>query len=207
MSTEDNNNDNDGKSNDICANCGKEGNLKACTACNMVKYCNRDCQIAHRPRHKKECKKRTRELHDEKLFNQPPSEHGDCPICFLRLPTLRSGITYKPCCGKLFCIGCNHAPVYDHEGNIVADTCPFCRTPPPTSADEMMQRMKKRVEARDVEAIFSLGGFYDNGDYGLRQNHAKAVELYKQAGELGHAAAYCKVGKSYKLHVDKKKAI
>ena len=37
----------------ICANCGEgeesSGDLKACTACKMVKYCNRDCQIAHRP--------------------------------------------------------------------------------------------------------------------------------------------------------------
>ena len=37
----------------VCANCGKgkeeSGKLKACTACKMVKYCNRECQIAHRP--------------------------------------------------------------------------------------------------------------------------------------------------------------
>ena len=40
---------------DTCACCGKEGSdgLKACMACKMVKYCNRDCQIAHRPQHKK----------------------------------------------------------------------------------------------------------------------------------------------------------
>ena len=29
-----------------CAKCGKEGeSLKACTACKLVKYCNRECQI------------------------------------------------------------------------------------------------------------------------------------------------------------------
>jgi len=73
----------------ICANCGKgeesTGSLKACTACKLVKYCNRECQIAHRPQHKKECRKRVAELHDEALFKQPPLEHGDCPICFLRM--------------------------------------------------------------------------------------------------------------------------
>ena len=35
----------------VCANCGKgeeeSVNLKKCVACHMVKYCNRDCQIAH----------------------------------------------------------------------------------------------------------------------------------------------------------------
>ena len=46
-----------------CAACGKGGDhLKACTACHLVKYCNRDCQIAHRPKHKKECRKRAAEL-------------------------------------------------------------------------------------------------------------------------------------------------
>ena len=37
-----------------------------------VKYCNRECQIAHRPQHKKECKQRAAELHEEALFKQPP---------------------------------------------------------------------------------------------------------------------------------------
>ena len=68
----DNKDDIDKVSADICANCGRgeenTNSLKACTACHMVKYCNRECQIAHRPQHKKECKKRAAELHDEKLF-------------------------------------------------------------------------------------------------------------------------------------------
>ena len=60
----------------ICANCGKGEeeitSLKACVACKIVKYCSRDCQKAHRPQHKKECRKRAAELHDEALFKQPP---------------------------------------------------------------------------------------------------------------------------------------
>ena len=70
-----------------CAACGKKGvdGLKACAACKFVKYCNRDCQIAHRPLHKKACKKRAAELHDEALFKEHPP-HEDCPICLLPLP-------------------------------------------------------------------------------------------------------------------------
>jgi len=82
----------------VCANCGKGEeagiNLKACTACKLVKYCNRECQITHRPQHKRECKKRAKELHDEKLFKQPPPEEEDCPICMERLPFLGSGKVY-----------------------------------------------------------------------------------------------------------------
>ena len=72
----------------MCANCGKgeesSGDLKACTACKMVKYCNRNCQIAHRPQHKKACKKRAAELYDAALFEELAPE--ECPqyVCYLR---------------------------------------------------------------------------------------------------------------------------
>jgi len=115
MSTTDNNRDDDDKSPDICANCGKgeesTNTLKACTACKMVKYCNRECQIAHRPQHKKECRRRAAELHDVELFKQPPPAE-DCPICFLRTPTLNLGWQYQSCCGKVICCGCLHAPLH-----------------------------------------------------------------------------------------------
>jgi len=70
-----------------CANCGKgeeESNkLKKCGACLSVKYCSAACQKAHRPHHKKACKKRASELHDEKLFKE--LEREECPICMLPL--------------------------------------------------------------------------------------------------------------------------
>ena len=102
---------------DTCFNCGKgeecSGDLKACTACNMVKYCNRDCQIAHRPQHiKKACKKRAAELHDEALFRQPlPPE--ECPICFLHLPLDREQTYFHSCCGEIVCGGCEHAMIVE----------------------------------------------------------------------------------------------
>ena len=75
----------------ICANCGKgedeSDSLKACTACKLVRYCSRECQKTHRPQHKRECRKRAKEIHDEELFKQPPPPE-ECPICFLRIPSL-----------------------------------------------------------------------------------------------------------------------
>ena len=70
-----------------CANCGKgeeDGiKLKTCNACKMVKYCNSSCQRAHRPDHKKECKKRAAELHEKALLQQPPTDEAPCCwICF-----------------------------------------------------------------------------------------------------------------------------
>jgi len=184
-----------------CANCGKgeeagSNKLKACTACKLVKYCNRDCQIAHRPQHKKACKKRAKELHDELLFKQPPPLE-DCPICMIRLPTLGNGQTYKACCGKIICSGCMYADVYDHEGNVLADICPFCRSSPPHSEEEMIKRYEERVEMNDSIAIYNHGCNYAEGRYGLPQNIAKALELWHQAAELGRADAYHSIASAY----------
>jgi len=196
----------------ICANCGKEGHdLKSCTACKMVKYCNRECQIAHRPQHKKKCRKRAAELHDIELFKQPPSPHGDCPICFLRMTTLASGSRYQTCCGKMICSGCIHAPVYDDRGNKVDNhKCPFCRTPTPPSDEEAMEREKKRLELDDPIAIYNLGIYYQDGSYGFPQDYTKALELWHQAGELGYADAFLNIGYAYQygrgVEIDKKKA-
>ena len=48
-----------------CGSCDKfeseNTKLKACGG-RLVKYCNRDCQIAHRPMHKKACNERVAEL-------------------------------------------------------------------------------------------------------------------------------------------------
>jgi hypothetical protein len=94
-----------------------------------VKYCGRDCQIAHRRQHKKACRKRAVELHDEALFRQPP-QRDDCPICFLPLPELSSGRAFMPCCGKNICTGCRH----EHEiQRSSRPTCPFCRADTPSS--------------------------------------------------------------------------
>ena len=213
MSTEDNSKND--ISSDICANCGKgeesTGSLKACTACKLVKYCNRECQIAHRSQHKKACRKRAKELHDENLFKQPPPEHGDCPICFLRLPTLDTGRRHMACCGKVICSGCAYAPVYDDKGNVIAEEkCPFCRVLPPINMNEALTLIKKRADLNDPGAIFELGFQYSKGDHGHPQDNAKTLELWHRAGELGYAKAYNNIGNCYNngegVEVDEKKA-
>ena len=211
MSTTDNNREDD--MSPVCANCGKgeesTNTLKACTACKMVKYCNRECQIAHRPQHKKECRRRAAELHDEELFKQPPPA-DDCPICFLRTPTLNLGWQYQSCCGKVICCGCIHAPLYDDQGNKVDNRkCPFCRTPWPTE-EEKNEREKKRVELNDPIAIYNQGNYYREGTNGYQQDYDKALELWHRAAKLGHPRAYSGIGNAYYngngVEVDTKKA-
>ena len=197
MSTGNNNNHGNNAASS-CANCGKgeegSGDLKACTACKLVKYCHVTCQKAHRKQHKKECRKRAAEIHDEKLFKQPPRRE-ECPICFLRMPSFEMGWKYNACCGKIICSGCAYAGA-KMDGN-VDQLCPFCRAVAPKTDEEGMKQIQKRVEVDDAQAIYELGVCYSQGIYGLPQDYAKASELWLQAGQLGNAGSYNNVGVTY----------
>lgn len=180
---------------EICANCGKEGsNLKACVACNLVKYCNRHCQASHRKLHKKECRKRAAEIHDIELFKPPPPPEGDCPICFLRLPSLGTGKKYKSCCGKVICSGCIHAVQKRDRGVAL---CPFCRVLTARTDDENINRLKKRVDAGDARGINNLGFYYSRGICGLPRDHTKALELFHRAVDLGNIRSHNNIGCAY----------
>ena len=193
-----------------CANCGKGeesiGDLKACTACKLVKYCNRDCQIAHRPQHKKACKKRAAELHDEQLFKEHPRD--ECPICMLPLPLDEAQIVFESCCAKSICDGCINT-MFETEGKNMK-LCPFCKTPPAESDAENVERTKKLMEKGNADAFKQLGGLYEQGIYGLPQDRAKANELFLKAGELGCALAYFNLGNNYDngrgVEINEKKA-
>ena len=198
----------------VCANCGKEGSdvTNICNKCKQVKYCNAACKKKHRHKHKKDCEKRVAELHDIELFKQPPPLHEDCPICFLRLSFLGTGQRYQTCCGKVICSGCLYAPLYDNQGNQVDNkTCAFCRTPEPASNEEVLERMKKRIEAGDAYATYDLGCCHRNGERGYTQDYIKAIELWHQAAELGFALSYYNIGCCYDngrgVEIDKKKAV
>ena len=59
--------------------------LEDCDCCDLVKYCGDGCRGEHRHWHVGDCKRRAKELHDNKLFRQPDGSHlGECPICFSR---------------------------------------------------------------------------------------------------------------------------
>jgi len=210
MSTADNKDGNDVSVISVCANCGKEGSdvNNTCNKCYMVKYCNAVCKKKHKKKHKKQCEEHVRlaaerrddklrqvtEELDDMLFKQPP-RYEDCPICFLRIPTLNSGWRYMSCCGKVICSGCSHAPVYDNQGNkIDGGKCPFCRVVAPRSEKEAAEREKKRAEAGDPIAIYNQGSNYSLGLRGYPQDFTKAFELFHRAGELGNPKGYGTLG-------------
>jgi len=153
------------------------------------------------------------ELHDETLFKQPPPSLEDCQICMQQMPTLNKGSKYMACCGNRICNGCLYASFRDNQGTIVVDNkkCAFCRTPWHASDDDLIERMKKREEAGDTEAMFNLGVYYRDGQHGFPQDHTKALVLWHRAAERGHIGAYSNIGYAYSfgkgVEVDKKKAM
>ena len=165
----------------MCAECGDTGgHLKTCNGCKLVKYCGAACQMAHRPAHKNDCKKRAAELLDIALFKQPENRE-ECPICCLRLPRVES--TYQLCCGKTLCNGCMVAVSAD------TDCCPFCREYPSKTNKGILKNINKRMEAGDAGAFLMLGSDYDEGTLGLKRDAKKAMELWNRAAKLGPCRA------------------
>ena len=179
-----------------CASCGASGSddikLKQC-ACKLVKYCSVKCQKDHRPKHKRECKQRVAELRDEVLFKQPESTHlGDCPICCLPLSIDSEKSPLAPCCSKRICDGCNLAnQLRELEGRLQLK-CPFCREVVPRSAEELIEKRMKRVEANDPVAMCDMGTErYQEGDY------KAAFEHMVKAAALGDVKAHYQVSTMY----------
>eukprot|EP00956_Cyclotella_meneghiniana_P037002 scaffold133629_cov23-Cyclotella_meneghiniana.AAC.1 len=188
---------------DHCTSCGKaDANLKACEACKLVKYCGVECQVAHRPAHKKACTEKAKELFDEKLYAQPPMK-DECPICMIPLPCHEDECTYMSCCGKIICIGCRYCLPHEY--------CPFCNTAAPHSHEESIKRLSERIENYDPHAMVVLSSFHRNGWHGLPVDQSKAIELLQRACELGSAAGHCHLGSTYRLgngaEIDMKKAV
>ena len=196
----------------------------------QVKYCNAICQRNHWPTHKKQCKQRAAELHDEALFKDPPPKE-DCPICFLPMPillvncvslppatissvpindfakaneesTTEETALYYSCCGKSICQGC----LYSHHVSGDNNKCPFCNSGRGKTDEENNEDLMKRVEANDAGAIYMLAAHYNQGSNGLQQDQAKAKELFTRAANLGYSKAHGSLGNAYYRGGDMKKA-
>ena len=124
---------------------------------NSYQQHKKDCEkrIAELQEEELERERRAAELHNEKLFKQPPPKE-DCPICMIPLPSLITGSKYRACCGKRICSGCLYA-VAKRDGGV--GLCPFCRTPSPTSDEEILEEINKCVEVGDANALFWFMGY------------------------------------------------
>ncbi len=176
-----------------CANCGiaevDDIKLLDCDGCDLVKYCGDVCMEVHQEKHDKQCKKRQAELRDKELFRQPDGSHyGECLLCFLPMPLDPQKSSFKSCCSKTICEGCEYA----HHVQNGSKTCPFCREPTAADDEENTKRMMERIKANDPAAISEMGTErYHEGD------HDAAVEYWTMAAEFGDVVAHNQLGYMY----------
>ena len=64
----------------------------------------------------------------------------------------------------------------------------------------------KRVEVNDAASMFLLANYYQHGLRGVQHDHAKAMELYARAAELGCSKAHNRLAGIYYEAGDSKKA-
>jgi hypothetical protein len=174
----------------VCANCGvAEGDdIKLedeCTACQSVRYCGDKFREKDKELQSEVCEKRQAELHDRKLFTQPPDSYlGECPLCFLPLPIDRIKSMLYTCCCKIICKGCSYANRKSGGGK----SCPFCREPAVT-VEEQRKRLVKRVKANDPAALCKMGETYYK-----ERNYHDAFEYITKAAELEDIEAHFILG-------------
>ena len=142
------------------------------------------------------------------MFNEPP-KNPDCDICMVCLPLEAVMSTYMPCCGKTICSACE----FDHLNAIAKVnekkaekkqkllpplSCPFCRTPAPTSSQELLARMEKRIGLGDAKAMWMLALHYRDGAHGVARDKSKALEWFKKSADLGSRDAQFSLGCAYR---------
>jgi len=75
--------------------------------------------------------------------------------------------------------------------------CLFCRTPHPKTDADVLAMIQARVEKKDPEAMNCLGDQYYKGYLGLQKDLRQALELFREAAELGSIAALFNLGVVY----------
>ena len=141
-------------------------------------------------------KKVEEELKGADLFApQPPTE--DCAICFVPISRGHSETCYQACCGNDICTACmmeneesiNKQNEEKSAGKKIAFTCPFCREPIPTCADEDIALLQARCLKNDHNAFTIMGNRYLDDEDGLGKDDLKALDCWIRAVELGSPEA------------------
>ena len=126
-----------------------------------------------------------------------PQPRPDCDICMITLPIKPNLCMYLSCCGKMICCGCHFGHQRQCDKDKTEQTCPFCREPMSEPDSAVVQRMKKRAEMGDADAIRNLSGAYRDATLGLQEDEAKALKLLQRAADLGNPTAQHQLAVAY----------
>ena len=78
--------------------------------------------------------------------------------------------------------------------------------PSKTNNEHVVEELMKRVDGNDAGAMHVLAGYYHYGNGAFQQDHAKAIELYTRAAELGSSISHQNLGDLYHDGGNMKKA-
>ena len=100
-------------------------------------------------------------------------------------------ISYKICCGKSICRGCEEESIaVSKKENAQNDreciSCPFCRVPAPTS-ENIARIMEERILTNNSEALCIMGGYMLKGGNGFPKDELRAFDCLIRSIELGSA--------------------
>jgi len=127
-----------------------------------------------------------------------------CPVC-LEDWDVNGSVTIRACCCKYVCTPCNNKLVS------ASLPCPLCRTPSPSSNEEILARFRRKVENDNPAAMRFLGSCYEFSNLGVVKSYKKAARLYQRAADLGDVDAMYNIGVAYwngvGVKLDKKKAV
>jgi len=133
---------------------------------------------------------------------QPILPKKDCPICKIPLPIKPTESTYNSCCGNFICRGCDKAYFHATRARKLIPSCAFCREPSIHTfndpLNEELNRIKKRMELNDSEAIYRLSAFYSYGEGGLPKDPQKGFELCLRTAKLVNSNACNDVAIEYR---------
>ena len=137
--------------------------------------------------------------------DKAPSGRESCPICLEILPNENRDKCYLTCCGSTICTACAKMCL---ETNPI---CPLCRVPAARTDAEVIARLRRRVAKGDKVAQCNLGALYKTGQYGLKLNLTRAVQLYELSVAQGYVFAQYNLGNCYifghGVKMDKRKAL
>ena len=143
---------------------------------------------------------------EDPLKNWKRIQNEECPICMLPLPYDASDINYCFTCGKTVCMGCviGTAEAHRKDGGDVekavekATTCPYCRSDTASYDDKSrLEQELKRANAGNPRSINYVGGYYFDGEMGLRQDKAEGLKWFHRAVEAGSGDAAFSLGIFY----------
>ena len=204
----------------VCSHCSKElvdaagrGNRGfRCSACHNVSYCNRECQSAGWPVHKKACGEASL-LSEAQLA--APTLVGDTShwrVEDLKLQSARGDVYARLALGACYQHGVGGVGVDLVEGAQWYKTAVYSRAPPVASYHhlalcyryghgvgqdmvEAVRLWRLGAKAGDTNAMCSLGLCLQRGD-GADMNPEEGYSWLRRAGEAGHPLAQTNTGQA-----------